>query len=158
MAESTHKLVVTEKVGYAMADVATNFFFQSMIIYQTRFYTDTVGLSAVALGTMFLVLRLAHAFLDPVIGALSDRTSTRWVKFRPWILFTALPFGLIFWLVYVTPNVGAHGKLIYAYLTYTLIMMMYSANNTPYSALMGVMTPSASERSAIASYRFVGAL
>jgi GPH family glycoside/pentoside/hexuronide:cation symporter len=158
MAESTHKLAVTEKVGYAMADVATNFFFQSMIIYQTRFYTDTVGLSAVALGTMFLVLRLADAVLDPVIGALSDRTNTRWGKFRPWILFTALPFGLIFWLVYVTPNLGPQGKLIYAYITYTLVMVLYSASNTPYSALMAVMTPSSSERSSVAGYRMTAAL
>ena len=141
-----------------MGDVATNFFFQSMILYQTRFYTDTVGLSAVAVGTMFLVLRLADAVFDPAIGALADRTRTRWGSFRPWMLWTAVPFGLIFWLVYVTPDVGPAGKLIYAYLTYTLVMMLYSANNTPYSALMGVMTGDASERSSLASYRFVGAL
>jgi glycoside/pentoside/hexuronide:cation symporter, GPH family len=95
---------------------------------------------------------------DPAIGALSDRTRTRWGNFRPWVLWTAVPFGLVFWLVYVTPDVGAQGKLIYAYLTYTLVMMLYSANNTPYSALMGVMTGDASERSSLASYRFVGAL
>ena len=158
MAESVQKLAVREKVGYAMADVATNFFFQSMIIYQTRFYTDTVGLAAGALGTMFLVLRLVDAFLDPVIGALADRTKTRWGKFRPWILFTALPFGLIFWLVYVTPPFGTQGKWIYAYITYTLVMVLYSANNTPYSALMAVMTPSSSERSSVASYRMTAAL
>jgi Na+/melibiose symporter-like transporter len=152
------RLGVKEKIGYAVGDVATNFFFQSMILYQTRFYTDTVGLSAIAVGSMFLLLRLADAIFDPIIGALSDRTNTRWGKFRPWILFTAVPFGLIFWLVYVTPDVGTQGKLIYAYITYALVMMLYSANNTPYSALMGVMTPDASERSAIASYRFVGAL
>jgi glycoside/pentoside/hexuronide:cation symporter, GPH family len=158
MADTTHKLAVKEKVGYAMGDIATNFFFQSMILYQTRFYTDTAGLSAVAVGTMFLVLRLADAVFDPVIGALSDRTRTRWGNFRPWVLWTAVPFGVVFWLVYVTPNVGPQGKLIYAYLTYTLVMMLYSANNTPYSALMGVMTADASERSSLASYRFVGAL
>ncbi len=154
----TQKLAVREKLGYAMGDIATNFFFQSMILYQTRFYTDTVGLSAVAVGTMFLVLRLADAVFDPAIGAISDRTRTRWGNFRPWVLWTAVPFGVVFWLVYVTPNVGAQGKLIYAYLTYTLVMMLYSANNTPYSALMGVMTGDASERSSLASYRFVGAL
>ena len=158
MAETTMKLPVKEKVGYAMGDIATNFFFQSMILYQTRFYTDTAGLSAIAVGTMFLVLRLGDAVIDPVIGALSDRTQTRWGKFRPWILWTALPFGVIFWLVYVTPNAGPHAKLVYAYITYTLVMMIYSANNTPYSALMGVMTPDSSERSGLASYRFVGAL
>jgi Na+/melibiose symporter-like transporter len=158
MTDSSQRLSVKEKIGYSLGDVATNFFFQSMILYQTRFYTDTAGLSAVAVGSMFLVLRLADAVFDPIIGALSDRTQTRWGKFRPWILFTAVPFGLIFWLVYVTPNIGAQGKLIYAYLTYTLVMVLYSANNTPYSALMGVMTPDVSERSSIASYRFVGAL
>jgi len=158
MAESSHKLAVREKMGYACGDIATNFFFQSMILYQTRYYTDTVGLSAVAVGSMFLILRLADAVFDPVIGALSDRTQTRWGKFRPWILGTAVPFGLVFWLVYVTPDFGPQGKLVYAYITYTLVMMMYSANNTPYAALMGVITPDVGERNNVARYRFIGAL
>jgi GPH family glycoside/pentoside/hexuronide:cation symporter len=158
MTTQSQRLSVGEKVGYSFGDIATNFFFQSMILYQTRFYTDTVGLSAVAVGTMFLILRLGDAVFDPVIGALSDRTRTRWGNFRPWVLWTAVPFGVAFWLVYVTPNVGPSGKLIYAYLTYTLVMMLYSANNTPYSAMMGVMTGDAGERSSLASYRFVGAL
>ena len=158
MSASPHKLSVREKIGYSLGDVGTNFFFQSMILYQNRFYTDTVGLSAAAVGWMFLVLRLADAFVDPVIGALADRTNTRWGKFRPWLLWTSIPFGVIFWMVYVTPNVGMQGKLIYAYITYSLMMILYSANNTPYSALMGVMTPDVSERANIARYRFVAAL
>jgi len=158
MTNTSQRVSVKEKIGYSFSDIATNFFFQSMILYQTRFYTDTAGLSAVAVGSMFLVLRLGDAVFDPVVGALADRTKTRWGKFRPWILFTAVPFGVVFWLVYVTPNISPAGKLIYAYITYALVMMLYSANNTPYSALMGVMTPDSSERSGIASYRFVGAL
>ena len=157
MADGSTKLAVKEKLGYACGDIATNFFFQSMILYQTRFYTDTAGLAAKKVAFMLGILRLADAVFDPVIGALSDRTQTRWGKFRPWLLWTALPFGLIFWIVYVTPDFGPQAKLIYAYLTYSL-MMMYSANNTPYSALMAVMTPDDSERSSVASYRFVGAL
>ncbi len=147
-----------EKVGYALGDVATNFFFQSMILYQNKFYTDTAGLSPAVVSWMFLVVRLADAFFDPIIGAMSDRTKTRWGKFRPWILCTAIPFGAAFWLVYVVPNVGPQGKVIYAFATYILVMVLYSANNTPYSALMGVMTPDTSERTNIARYRFVAAL
>jgi GPH family glycoside/pentoside/hexuronide:cation symporter len=159
MAEEFHqKLSFREKAGYAAGDIATNFFFQSMILYQNRFYTDTVGLSPAIVGWMFLLVRLGDAVFDPIIGALADRTNTRWGKFRPWVLATAIPFGLIFWLVYVTPNVGPQGKLIYAIFTYVLVMIAYSANNTPYSALMGVMTPDVNERTNIARYRFVAAL
>jgi GPH family glycoside/pentoside/hexuronide:cation symporter len=152
------KIPVSEKIGYALGDVATNFFFQSMILYQARFYTDTAGISPAVVGWMFLVVRLADALLDPVIGALSDRTKTRWGKFRPWVLWTAIPFGAIFWLSYIVPDVGPQGKVIYAFVTYVLLMALYSANNTPYSALMGVMTPNVSERTNIARYRFVAAI
>lgn len=152
------KLPVREKIGYALGDVGTNFFFQSMILYQARFYTDTVLLSPAVVGFMFLIVRLADAFFDPIIGALSDRTNTRWGKFRPWVLMAGLPFGLVFWLVYVTPDFGPTGKVVYAFVTYILVMIAYSANNTPYSALMGVMSPDSSERTNIARYRFVAAL
>jgi GPH family glycoside/pentoside/hexuronide:cation symporter len=97
MTIQSQRLSVGEKVGYSFGDIATNFFFQSMILYQTRFYTDTVGLSAVAVGTMFLILRLGDAVFDPAIGALADRTRTRWGNFRPWVLWTAVPFGVAFW-------------------------------------------------------------
>jgi Na+/melibiose symporter-like transporter len=147
-----------EKVGYSVGDVATNFFFMSMILYQTRFYTDTVGLSAATVGTLFLLVRGFDAVFDPVVGLLSDRTSTRWGKFRPWILWTAVPMGVVFWLVYRTPDLSADGKVIYASVTYILLMMLYSANNTPYSALTGVMTSDVSERTSISTYRFVAAM
>ncbi len=158
MNKTPTKLPRSEKVGYSLGDIATNFFFMSMILYQTRFYTDTVGLSAVAVGTMFLLVRGADAIFDPIVGALSDRTNTRWGKFRPWILWTALPFGLVFWLVYRTPDLGPGERLAYAGVTYILVMMLYSANNTPYSALMGVMTSDAGERTSISTYRFVAAM
>ncbi|HET7535835.1 MAG TPA: glycoside-pentoside-hexuronide (GPH):cation symporter [Candidatus Didemnitutus sp.] len=158
MSDSHTKVSFLEKAGYSLGDIATNFFFQSMILYQNRFYTDTVGLSPTVVSVMFLVVRLADAFFDPIIGALSDRTKTRWGKFRPWVLATAIPFGAIFWLVCVVPNVGPQGKVIYAYVTYVLLMILYSANNTPYSALMGVMTPNISDRANIARYRFVAAI
>lgn len=158
MSSSPHKLSVREKVGYSLSDIGTNFFFQSMILYQTKFYTDTVGLDAAVVGSMFLLVRFADAIFDPVIGALADRTNTRWGKFRPWLLFTAIPFGLVYWMVYNTPGGGVTTKLIYAYATYIAVMVLYSANNTPYSALMGVMTPDASERTSIAQFRFISAM
>src|ERR1051325_1195296 len=103
MPEPTLQVPVKEKIGYAMGDIATNFFFQSMILYQTRFYTDTAGISSGAVSYMLFLLRIVDAFVDPFVGGFSDRTRSRWGKFRPWILFTALPFGLIFWLAYFTP-------------------------------------------------------
>jgi len=107
---------------------------------------------------MLLVLRLADEGVDFAVGALSDRTKTRWGKFRPWLLWTAIPFGAVFWAAYVSPHGSQAVKLLYAYGTYVLLMMLYSANNTPYSALMGVITPDDGERSSVASYRFAGAL
>ncbi|HEU5077979.1 MAG TPA: MFS transporter [Opitutaceae bacterium] len=147
------KLSFREKAGYGLGDAATNFFFMSMIFYQPRFYTDVVGISTSAVGWLFFMIRWVDAIFDPVVGALSDRTNTRWGKFRPWILFTGIPFGVIFWLAYTVPSFGGTGKLIYVTITYLLLMMVYSANNTPYSALTGVMTSDPSERTSISTYR-----
>src|SRR6476661_1739317 len=132
------KISVTEKIGYSLGDAAANFIFQTMLVFQLAFYTDTFGITAGAAGTLFLVVRFWDAIFDPMMGIVADRTITRWGKFRPWILWTAVPFGLMGFLTFTTPDLGPTGKLVYAYVTYTLLMMVYSANNLPYSALSGV--------------------
>lgn len=158
MSQDNEKLSVTEKVGYGIGDAAANFIFQTMIIFQLAFYTDTFGITAAAAGTLFLVVRVFDAVFDPLMGVIADRTKTRWGKFRPWILWTAVPFGVMGWLTFSTPDVGASGKLMYAYITYIVLMMVYSANNLPYSALSGVMTGNIGERTSLSSYRFVCAM
>lgn len=152
------KLSVKEKVGYGLGDSAANFIFQTMIILQLSFYTDTFGITAAAAGTLLLVARLWDAITDPVVGILADRTNTRWGKFRPWIIFTAVPFGLFAYLTFSTPDFDYNGKLVYAYVTYMIFMFIYSANNLPYSALSGVMTGSMAERTSLSSYRFIFAI
>jgi GPH family glycoside/pentoside/hexuronide:cation symporter len=149
------KISMREKVGFSLGDSAANFIFQTMMLLQLSFYTDSFGISAAAAGLLFLVARLFGAVFDPIMGAISDRTVTRWGKFRPWILWTALPFGIIGFLAFTTPNFGHTGKLIYAYVTYLLLMAVYSANNIPYSALSGVITGDMAERNSLFSVRFI---
>jgi GPH family glycoside/pentoside/hexuronide:cation symporter len=158
MADNTEKLSLKEKIGYSLGDTAANFIFQTMLIFQLSFYTDTFGITAAAAGTLFLVVRAWDAVFDPMMGVVADRTNTRWGKFRPWILWTAVPFGVMGFLTFTTPAFGPAGKLIYAYVTYTVLMMVYSANNLPYSALSGVMTGDIGERTLLSSYRFVFAM
>ena len=158
MALTHERLSVTEKVGYGIGDAAANFIFQTMIIFQLAFYTDTFGITAAAAGTLFLVVRVFDAAFDPLMGVIADRTNTRWGKFRPWILWTAVPFGLMGFLAFTTPDLSPSGKLAYAYVTYILLMMVYSANNLPYSALSGVMTGDVVERTSLSSYRMVFAM
>ena len=136
---------------------ASNFFFQTFNIFLLYYYTDVFGISAAAVGTMFFVSKLWDAFNDPMMGAIADRTNTRWGKFRPYLLWMAIPYGVIGFLMFAGPDFDESGKLIYAWITYTLMMMFYTAINVPYSALMGVMTPSSSERTILSSFRFVGA-
>ncbi len=155
---TTPRLSVVEKVGYSLGDAAANFIFQTMLIFLLSFYTDIFGLAAGAVGTLFLVARITDALFDFGMGAVADRTNTRWGKFRPWILWTALPFGIIAYLTFTTPSLSPSGKLIYAYVTYIALMFIYSANNIPYSALSGVLTGDNAERTSLSSYRFVAAM
>jgi Na+/melibiose symporter-like transporter len=150
------RLSVAEKVGYSLGDAAANFVFMTMILFQLNFYTDVMGLTTAAAGLVLLIPRLWDAFFDPVMGVLADRTRTRWGRFRPWILFTAIPWGVVMYLTYRTPQGLSYTALVaYAFVTNLLLMTLYSANNMPYSALGGVMTGDSQERTSLNSYRFV---
>ncbi len=150
------KLSFGEKAGYSAADAAANFVFMTMILFQTNFYTDVFGLTATAAAAILLWPRLWDAVADPVVGILADRTNTRWGKFRPWILFTAVPWAVIMILAYTTPKGWSMGALIaYAAVTNTLLMSIYSMNNMPYGALGGVMTGDIQERAKLNSFRFM---
>src|SRR5829696_1719912 len=150
------RLSVTEKVGYGIGDAAANFIFQTMIIFQLAFYTDTFGITAAAAGTLFLVVRVFDAFFDPLMGVIADRTNTRWGRFRPWVLWTALPWCVVMYLAYRTPSgVSTTTLILYAAVTNIALMTLYSMNNMPYSALGGVMTGDVDERAKLNSYRFV---
>jgi GPH family glycoside/pentoside/hexuronide:cation symporter len=158
MTSDTERLSVTEKIGYGLGDTAANFIFQTMVMFQLAFYTDTFGVTAAAAGTLLVVVRVFDAVFDPIMGAIADRTDTRWGKFRPWVLWTAVPFGILGYLSFVTPALDPSAKLAYAYITYIGLMAVYSANNLPYSALSGVMTGDLGERTSLSSYRFVCAM
>lgn len=151
------KLSVVEKVGFSLGDAASNIFFQTFILFIPIFYTDVFGLSAKAVALMFLVTKIWDAVNDPMMGLIADRTETRWGKFRPYLLWFAIPFGILGVLTFTTPDLSPTGKLIYAYVTYTLLMMAYTVVNVPYSALMGVMTPNSHERTVLSSFRFFAA-
>lgn len=154
MANDTHALRFREKLGYGLGDTASNFFFATFNIFLLYYYTDIFGLSAAAVGTMFLVTKILDAVSDPVMGLIADRTDTRMGKFRPYLLWAAVPYGICGYAMFANPDFGETGKLIYAYVTYSLMMLAYTAINVPYSALMGVISPSSLERTKVASYRF----
>src|SRR3954470_8946607 len=145
MTESPQKLSFVEKAGYSAGDAAANFVFMTMVLFQLNFYTDVFGLSANAAAAILLWPRLWDAVFDPVMGVLADRTNTRWGKFRPWVLWTSIPWAIVMILAYTVPNFGSVGKLFYAGITNIALMTLYSMNNTPYSAMTGVMTGSSDE-------------
>lgn len=153
----THKIPFSEKIGYSFGDAASNIFWQTFSFFLLYFYTDVFGIAAAAAGTMFLITRIWDTLLDPVMGVIADRTESRWGKFRPYLLWTAIPFGIIGVFTFITPDLGASGKLIYAYVTYSLMMTIYTVINIPYSALMAVMSSDSQERTKLASFRFVAA-
>ncbi|MCL1046839.1 MULTISPECIES: glycoside-pentoside-hexuronide (GPH):cation symporter [Shewanella] len=153
-----NKLSIKEKLGYGLGDTASNIVFQMVANFMLIFYTDVYGLSAAAAGTLLLSVRLFDGFTDPIMGGIADRTRTRWGSYRPYILFLALPYGLLACLAFITPDFDSTGKLIYAYVTYGLLMTCYTAINIPYGALGGVMASDPKERTSLQSYRFAMAM
>lgn len=154
---SSGHLSFGEKVGYSLGDAASNFYWKTFEFFIIFFYTDVFGISAAAVGTMMLVTRVMDAIADPIMGTIADRTRTRWGHFRPYLIWFGAPLALAGVLTFTTPSFGPGGKLVYAYVTYCLLMLLYTVVNIPYSALLGVMTPNSKERTSLASFRFVGA-
>ena len=159
MEKKIKKISVLEKVGYSLGDLAANLVFQTLITYLAYFYTDIYGLKSTDASIVMLSVGLVAAFVfNPIIGVLADRTRSRWGKFRPWILYTAIPLGVVALLAFSTPHFSYKGKLIYAAVTYSFLLLLYASSNLPYSALSGVITGDMSERNSISSYRFVAVM
>lgn len=152
------KLSVSEKIGYGMGDFASNFFWQMFSIFMAKFYTDVFLISAATMGTMMLVTRLADAFIDPMIGSIADRTNTRWGHYRPYLIWMSIPMAVTAVMAFTVPNLDGTAKVIYAYVTLSLMLIAYSGINIPYSALLGVLTPNSEDRTSVSSYRFVLAI
>lgn len=159
MTSTSQKLSIKEKIGYSLGDLAANLVFQTLMTYLAYFYTDIYGLSPTHSSIIMLVVGLIAAFIfNPIIGAIADRTTSKWGKFRPWILWTSIPLGVVALLAFSTPNFSYEGKVIYAVVTYSFLLLLYAANNLPYSALSGVITGDMAERNSLSSYRFVAVM
>ena len=156
--QSSSELRLKEKVGYGLGDTASNLVFQVMVNYMLIFYTDVFGISAAAAGTLMLVVRVFDAVTDPVMGGIADRTNTRWGRYRPYLIITSIPYAILAVLAFTTPQISDSGKLIYAYITYALLTIAYTAVNIPYSALGGVITSDNKQRASIQSIRFACAM
>jgi GPH family glycoside/pentoside/hexuronide:cation symporter len=154
---SRERLSFLENFGFGLGDTASNFFFQTFNIFLLYYYTDVFGIDAAVAGTMFLLTRLWDAMNEPIMGLLCDRTRTRWGKYRPYLLWMAIPYGVFGYLIFANPGLGQSGKIVYAYFTYAMMMMAYTAINVPYSSLMGVLSPSSHARTIASNFRFVGA-
>ena len=155
MADTTGKLKMKEKLSYGFGDLASVLYWQTFMLYFTYFYTDVFLIPAGAAATMFLVSRLWDGVNDPLMGIIADRTNTRWGKFRPFLLWLCVPFAVAGVLTFTVPGFSASGKLIWAYATFILIMMLYTAINIPYTALLGVISPDSNERTSVSSIKFI---
>lgn len=154
----SEKLSFLEKFGYSLGDLAANLIFQTLMTFLAYFYTDVYKIPAGKASVIIFVGGIMGASFNILMGIIADRTSTRWGKFRPWVLWTSIPFGIISLLAFSTPDFSENGKVIYALVTYFLLVVIYSANNLPYSALSGVMTGDMSDRNSLSSYRFVAVM
>lgn len=152
------RLSIKEKLAYGIGDAAANLVFQTQITFLLFFYTDVFRIAAGTAGAILLLSRVVDALSDPIIGALADRTNTRWGHYRPWVLWTGIPMAIALVLCYTTPQLGPTGKIIWAVATYNVLMVIYAANNIPYCALSGVMTGDSQERTSLASWRFLCAM
>lgn len=152
--ETKMKLTIKEKLGYGLGDTGSNIVFQVVIAFMMFYYTDVFGITAAEAGTLMLVVRVFDAITDPLMGALADRTKSRWGRYRPYLLWMAIPFCLFTVIAFITPDTSHANKLIYAYVTYSLMMLAYTAINIPYSALGGTLTNDIQERGSVQAWRF----
>lgn len=148
------RLPLFEKIGFGLGDTASNILYQAWSFFLAKFYTDVFGISAKHAATMFLVTRIWDTINDPMMGMICDRTNTRWGKFRPYLLWVGVPYGFLIYAMFVTPDWSQNAKIVYAYATYILATMAYTAINIPYSSMMAVMTPNPKERTTLSQYRF----
>ncbi len=157
---NTHsqKISVVEKIGYSLGDLAANLIFQTLMTFLAFFYTDVYKIPPGSASAIIFTGGMIGAFFNPIMGIIADRTKSRWGKFRPWILFTSIPFGVLALLAFSTPDFSPGGKIAYSLITYILLVLVYSANNLPYASLSGVITGDMAERNSISSYRFVAVM
>jgi Na+/melibiose symporter-like transporter len=155
---NTERISLKEKIGYSLGDLAANLIFQTLMTFLAFFYTDVYKIPPSSASAIIFAGGMVGAFFTPLMGIIADRTKTRWGKFRPWVLWTAIPFGIIAILTFSTPDFSTEGKIAYAMITYILLVIVYAANNLPYSALSGVITGNMADRNSISSFRFTGVM
>ena len=152
---NNQQLSIREKIGYGLGDAGGTVITCLIMNFLTFFYTDTFGLTPALVGTLFIALRIIDAVSDPLMGILADRTNSRWGRFRPWQLWIALPIGIVGVLTFTVPDVSMNMKILWAFVTYFLLSISYTAINVPYCALINTMTTRHSEVISCQSWRFV---